>query len=214
MEKAVVIAEPARRGRPPRSPAAIEKERARILRAAEKLFARQGYEGVSMRNVAAAAGCSPAALYTLFPNKRALLATIAENAFDQLDQALARATRGTDNSIGKLKRLGVAYVEFWRANPDHFRTLFLIEDRVAPGEPYLVDTLESLPKMTARFRLAIEDAVREGALKGSAREMQELIFCALHGVASGIIAMPEAQWHKPDAMAERMMETVLRGFAS
>jgi AcrR family transcriptional regulator len=214
MEKAETIAEPARRGRPPRSPAAVEKERGRILRGAEKLFARQGYEGVSMRNVAAAAGCSPAALYTLFPNKRALLATIAEDAFGQLDQALVRATRGGGDSIGKLKRLGIAYVDFWRANPDHFRTLFLIEDRVAPGERYLVDTLESLPKMTARFLVVLEEAVRVRQLSGSPREMLELIFCALHGVASGIIGMPEAQWHKPDAMAERMMEIVLRGFAS
>jgi AcrR family transcriptional regulator len=191
----------------------MDKERARILRAAEKLFARQGYEGVSMRNVASAAGCSPAALYTLFPNKRALLATIAEDAFDQLDQALARATRDTSDPLDRLKRLGIAYVKFWRANPDHFRTLFLTEDRVAPGERYLVDTLESLPKMTARFLAALEDAVRATQLAGSPREMLELIFCALHGVASGIIAMPEAQWHEPDAMAERMMAAVLRGFS-
>jgi hypothetical protein len=68
--------------------------------------------------------------------------------------------------------------------------------------------------MTARFVSALEDAVRAKQLSGSPREMLELIFCALHGVASGIIGMPEANWHQLDHMAKRMMETVLRGFAT
>jgi|HubBroStandDraft_3_1064219.scaffolds.fasta_scaffold220059_2 AcrR family transcriptional regulator len=214
MERVEIDVAPARRGRPPRSAAALQKERARILHAAEKLFAKHCYEGVSMRNVAAAAGCSPAALYTLFPNKRAILGTIAEDAFAELDKALVRATRSEKEPVARLKKLGIGYVAFWRANPDHFRALFLFEDRVtAPGEGYFVDTLENLPRMVGQFVLALEEAVRAKQLAGNPNEMVELIFCALHGVASGIIAMPEYKWHDPDKMAERMMETVLRGFA-
>src|SRR5262249_44623413 len=82
------------RGRPPLSQKEVEEARSQILKAAEKLFAKSGYEGVSMRKVASAARCSPGALYTLFPNKRALLRAIAEVAFAALDRELARATRG------------------------------------------------------------------------------------------------------------------------
>jgi AcrR family transcriptional regulator len=166
-----------------------------------------------MRNVAGAARCSAASLYTLFPNKRALLRTIGEDAFDQLDRALKRATGREDDPIEKLKRLGVGYVKFWRANPDHFRALFLIEDRVVdPGERYFVDTSRSLARLVGQFMTACEEAIAAGQLSGSPREIVELIFCALHGVASGLIAMPEYRWHAPEKMAGTMMKTLLVGW--
>src|SRR3546814_17013098 len=84
---------PPRRGRPKRSPEAVSEDRRRILEAAQRLFAQGGYEGVSMRGVAKEAGCSPAALYTLFPHKRALLRNIWEEAFSALDDALEKAAR-------------------------------------------------------------------------------------------------------------------------
>jgi AcrR family transcriptional regulator len=203
-----------RRGRPPLSTSEIQQARARILGAAEKLFAESGYGGVSMRSVATAARCSPGALYTLFPNKRALLRAIGEVAFDAQDQYLARAARGAGDPIGRLKRLAVGYVNFWRRNPDHFRTLFLIEDRVVePGEQYFVDTSRSLARMVGRFVEATDTAVATGELAGSPRVMVELIFCALHGVASGLIAMPEYRWCEGDRMAGRMMDALLAGWS-
>lgn len=207
------IAKPVR-GRPPRSETAAAHARAKILAAADKLFAKGGYEGVSMRGIAKAAGCSLGAVYTLFPNKRAILRGIGDEAFDALDRALARATNATDAAIDRLNLLGVAYVKFWRARPDDFRTLFLIEDRVIdPGERYFVDTSKSLGRVVARFMAPAEEAITAGEINGEARAVVELIFCALHGVCSGIIAMPEYRWHVPDKMAGEMMEALLAGMA-
>ena len=70
-----------RRGRPPRSQEQITASRNVIIQAAKDLFAAHGYEGVSMRKIAAQADCLPATLYTLFPNKRQLLHYIWENIF-------------------------------------------------------------------------------------------------------------------------------------
>jgi hypothetical protein len=39
----------------------------------------------------------------------------------------------------------------------------------------------------------------------------ELIFCALHGVTAGVIGMPEYDWGLADALAGRMMDTLLAG---
>lgn len=62
-----------RRGRPPRSHQQADDTRQRVIAAARALFVQDGYDGVSMRKIAQLAGCSPAALYTLFPGKRQLL---------------------------------------------------------------------------------------------------------------------------------------------
>jgi AcrR family transcriptional regulator len=203
------------RGRPPRSIATADGERAAILAAAERLFAARGYEGVSMRRVAAEAGCSAPALYRLFPHKRALLRTIWEAALANLDASLERAAAGAPDPLARLRALGRAYVAFWVAHPDHFRAMFLIEDRVVdPGERYFADTSPNLARLVRLFGEAADEAVRAGALTGDAGQIVELIFCALHGVASGLVAMPEHDWGPPDALAGRMIDAVLAGVAA
>ncbi len=203
------------RGRPRRSPEAAAEDRARILDAAQMLFAKGGYEGVSMRAVAELAGCSPAALYTLFPNKRALLRNIWEEAFAALGDALEKSAKGRRDPIDRLKRLGRAFVRFWLDHPDHFRAIFLIEDRVTePGELYFVDSSQSIARLVLLFHSAAADAIAEGVLAGrDAQEVVQLIFCALHGVASALISIPEFGWTSPQQMAGRMTDALLAGLA-
>ena len=203
---------PAPRGRPPKTEAKAEIERARILKAAERLFSKHGYEGVSMRKVAKSAGCSAAALYNLFPHKRALLRNIWEGAFDLLDRRLALIEGRSPEPVARLKALGVGYVEFWVERPDHFRALFLIEDRVKePGERFFVETSESLPRLVARFELAAVAVIATRGIEKPAREFVELVFCALHGAASALVGMPEYAWPAPVTLAERMMDALLNG---
>ena len=61
---------PPRRGRPPKRTA--RDTRSLILDAALDLFARQGFAGTSVRQIAEAVGLSDAGLYAHFPSKRAI----------------------------------------------------------------------------------------------------------------------------------------------
>ncbi len=202
----------ARKGRPPRDAGAVEAQRAAILTAAERLFALRGYEGVSMRSVASEAGSSAAALYRLFPHKRALLRTIWEEALANLDASLEAAAAGEPDPARALRALGASYVAFWVANPDHFRAMFLIEDRVAdPGERYFAHTSPGLARLVRLFHAAAQAAADAGAMTTPPDRAVELIFCALHGVTAGLIGMPEHDWGPPMALAERMMDTLLAG---
>jgi AcrR family transcriptional regulator len=166
-----------------------------------------------MRNVAREAGSSPAALYRLFPHKRALLRTIWEDALAELDANLERAPGDGADPVERLRALGRAYVDFWLSHPDHFRAMFLIEDRVAdPGERYFAHTSPGLARLVGMFHQAAQAAVAAGRLAGDPQDIVELIFCALHGVAAGLIGMPEHAWS--DALAGKMMDTVLAGLAT
>jgi AcrR family transcriptional regulator len=60
----------------PRSERLRAARRARMLKAARKLFSRRGYEVTTMRDVAAAAGTSIGNLYFYFKDKEALLETL------------------------------------------------------------------------------------------------------------------------------------------
>ncbi len=80
---------------PPALPPAAGRER--ILEAALPLFVAAGFSGVSMREVATAAGMTPAALYYHFPDKEQLyLAVIAHLYNDRIPQVIAQMTASAD----------------------------------------------------------------------------------------------------------------------
>src|SRR3954451_22438066 len=73
--------------------------RERILAAARRLFAEQGYKGTSVGQIEAAAGLSPRSggLYKHFASKEALLRAVMEReaaAVDELDAQLAMLDLG------------------------------------------------------------------------------------------------------------------------
>ncbi|XRQ11451.1 TetR/AcrR family transcriptional regulator [Actinomadura welshii] len=65
-----------------------------ILRAAVAVMTEHGYHGTSVRDIAARAGISPAALYYHFDSKQEVLATIMERGIDALLRAGRAALAG------------------------------------------------------------------------------------------------------------------------
>ena len=68
------------RGRPPGPTPEFAEHRRRILDVATALFARNGYETTGMRELAAAVGMSPPAIYHYFESKEALMDALIEDS--------------------------------------------------------------------------------------------------------------------------------------
>lgn len=68
--------------------------RARILAEAERLFAERGFEGVSMRAIAEAAGITPGAIYRHFDGKTGLFFQVIGRAVDAVAAPTATAGIG------------------------------------------------------------------------------------------------------------------------
>ncbi len=71
-------------GRSPRSRAALERTRSAILDAAARAFARRGFAGITMDDLAKEAGYSTASLYNYFPNKDAVLNALVARSIEGL----------------------------------------------------------------------------------------------------------------------------------
>ena len=65
--------------------------RAELCKVATERFARFGYEGVTMRQLADALGCSPKTPYRYFKDKADILATVRAQAFEKFSDALEAA---------------------------------------------------------------------------------------------------------------------------
>ena len=74
---------PRRRGRPPGRTAEGEAARRRLYETAIALIGERGYEGATLRDVAARAGVSPALLYRYFPSKRSVVLALYDELSDR-----------------------------------------------------------------------------------------------------------------------------------
>src|SRR5258707_14602277 len=91
-----------------------------LLQAAIQLIAEVGPAGFTLREVARRAGVSHNAPYRHFPDREDLLAGGAAQGFRELNGAMLEAGRRQRNSVGRLKRPGLAYREFALRRPEHF----------------------------------------------------------------------------------------------
>jgi len=95
----------------------------KILRAAHKLFDREGADAVSMRRVAGAVGITPMAIYRHFPNREALLKRLSDDSFNTVAQEWeAHATQ--PDILKRLLALLEPYLDYALAHPHLFDHAF------------------------------------------------------------------------------------------
>ena len=93
-----------------------------ILKAAILLFSDQGYEGVSMRNIADAVNISAPALYNHFKDKQSLYVAAIADSFENKAELLLRALAERGKPIVRLEHFVTRLSEILHDDPD-FRRL-------------------------------------------------------------------------------------------
>lgn len=178
-----------------------------------------GPAAVSLREVTRAVGVSPNAAYRHFADREHLVRAVAGEA--QL--ALARAIQSrvaaapasmspAEAAIERLRRVGLAYIDFARAERGWFGLAFATQD---PQGGDGIVTLDD--EVVAPFRLLLEtlDAmVDAGALAPERRPFAEwACWSAVHGFADIAVHGP-VQWQPPeviDALAAAVVESAIVG---
>jgi len=101
-----------------------ERERMRckseILAAASALFARQGFEKTSMKQIADAADMSVGKLYSYFRGKEEVIRELLENSIRDLERRGDAACRLTDAPLEQLRCRLKAAVEHFKEHIDFF----------------------------------------------------------------------------------------------
>ena len=96
-----------------RVPRAVRK--AQLLELAEGLFARRGYDDVSMDELARAAGITKPVVYGIFGSKEGLFRACVDAVAERLARCVTEAAAGADGDIeAQLRAGGVAYFTFVR----------------------------------------------------------------------------------------------------
>src|SRR5258708_11222846 len=102
----------------------VEAFRARLVRAAEKLFAAHGVAGVTMRQIAQALGYSQTAAYRYFSSKDEILAAVRTAALDRFCNKLEAAFDPARAARTNLRKFGYAFLQFALQHPYSSPLLF------------------------------------------------------------------------------------------
>src|SRR2546428_1587123 len=103
-----------------------EETKKSILLSAGKLFAEQGFDGVTMREIAKEAGCSHTTIYIYFKDKEALLHHLSMPPLKQLKELMERILLQTDLSPeDRLKAVGRNFIRFCLVNRNMYTIFFM-----------------------------------------------------------------------------------------
>jgi AcrR family transcriptional regulator len=88
------------------------QRRSQLLEVAGRLFAEQGFHGLSMEQLADAAGVSKPVLYQHFPSKQRLYLALLHDAVAELEMRLRTALEGTTDNQARVHGAIAAYFDF------------------------------------------------------------------------------------------------------
>ncbi len=99
--------------------------RQEILAAAREVFAREGYESVSMRKIADKIEYSPTTIYLYFHDKREIIKELCDEMFALLSKKLDKVMQAVEDPVERLKAGLRVYIEFGLKHPDHYRVTLM-----------------------------------------------------------------------------------------
>lgn len=183
----------------------------KILDAARALLVADGVDGFSMRKLAAKIGYTATGIYHHFADKQDVLRALMDADFKAFRAGLGRIGR-VDDPVERIKKMGIAYVEFAADHPDHYRLLFMtpVADH-GDGEVVRGDPAEDA---YAFLREAVSEGMAAGRFRPEFRdadELSQIIWAGVHGLVSLHIAKGGDPWvpWKPLKPAFRRMSDAL-----
>lgn len=191
----------------------------KILDAARALFAKHGYEAVTLRKVAQAIDYTAAALYGHFRDKEHLIRTLCAADYAKLSGSLAQLASVAD-PLERIRLMGHGYVQFAREHPQHYRLMFMSPRCVEPDEEALKRKDDPHRDGYAFLRMSVQQAIDRRLLRPQYQDAELLtqtLWAGVHGVASLEITHSNDDWVAWRAIEQRtaaMIDGLLAGFAA
>lgn len=190
-----------------------EELKAKILNAAVRVLAEQGYDRLSMRKIASLIDYSPTTIYRFFRNKEDLLANLAMQVFMDLSAEVEKIqAAGHKDPLVLLKSLLSAYAAFCFNRPDMFR-LFNEIASFEMEEGIMVETLGTVRRPVYQsWREAIKRSVESGRLSEKDESRVFLyVWDSLHGFIEHRVKFPRLGRKPPEKDTEEFIELLFRG---
>jgi len=184
--------------------------RVKILDAARELFAKRGYEAVTMREIARRIEYSATALYGHFADKETLFQELCRRDFTEFAQSLLRQVGNATDPVEQLCQAGFMYLSFAEHYPEHYRLMFLAEHpEISPTEEERNDPAQNAYVF---LRALVATLIGSRALRPELDDVDlvaQTIWAAVHGAAALDLTVRQTEhWLDMKPRQERFRATI------
>ncbi|MGB3765150.1 MAG: TetR/AcrR family transcriptional regulator [Phormidesmis sp.] len=188
-----------------------QETQAKVLKAAQKLFARQGYGATTTKELAKAAGVAEGTLFRHFKNKKAILIEVATQGWTEIltDLLTELSEMASYKAIAQVMRKRMLHL---RTNSDMLRVCFM----EAQFHPELRDRIQTevIEKMTDVAEAFFQTAMEKGEYRPMNPRIVARIFLGMFTVAgfsqSTLTNDPQSHLELKE-MAETLADIFLNG---
>ena len=194
-----------------------EETRTRILDAARDMFAQDGVEAVTMREIAKRIEYTPTAIYHHFRDTQALIEELCLIDFRGLAQAFQKIGR-IEDPTERLRRIGLAYIDYGLAHPSHYRFMFMTPKPLLPASSFGVS--DGAPESHAYgvLRATVAEGIAQGRFRpefNDPEELAQILWSGVHGIVSLQIVKggkgDHIDWRDPRETGRAMLDVLMRG---
>lgn len=182
-----------------RAPQTEVETRTRILQAAQRLFARRGFDGTTTRDLASAAGVAEGTLFRHFENKKAILVAVATQGWIEIltDLLTELSEMGSYKAIAQVMRKRMLNLH---QNADMLRVCFM----EAQFHPDLSQQIQSdvIVKMTDVAEAFFQTAMDKGIYRKTNPRIVAQVFLGMFTVAGFSRDTVMAEGSSPQEMQE------------
>ncbi|AFZ55752.1 TetR/AcrR family transcriptional regulator [Anabaena cylindrica FACHB-243] len=192
-------------------PPSEAQTRTRILQAAQKLFAAQGFDGTTTRDLAQAAGVAEGTLFRHFSNKKAILVEVATSGWVEIltDLLTELSEMGSYKAVAQVMRRRMWNMQ---KNVEMMRVCFM-EVQFHPDLRDRIQT-EVIDKMTDVAEAFFQTAMDKGIYRQTDAKLVAKVFLGMFAVAGfsdHTLLEPNASPQEMQKMAEGLADIFLNG---
>jgi TetR/AcrR family fatty acid metabolism transcriptional regulator len=179
---------------------AADKRRV-LLDAAVRVFARGGYHGSRVGDIASEAGVAHGLLYHYFASKEEVLETVFRENFGELLERFRAVEESDEPAPEKLEGIAKILLRTWRNDPD----LVTVMVREVARSPQLQSQVDEVREAFAILQRVIEQGQAEGAFRRDldARLASWIVYGGLEEVLTGWVLGQLPDGEEEVARAER-----------
>jgi TetR/AcrR family transcriptional regulator, cholesterol catabolism regulator len=172
-----------------------------ILLHAAQIFAEQGFEGASIRDISRATGVSLSGLYYYFESKQKLLYLLQKSAFSNILERLEQRLAELHDPESRLHALVQNHIEYFLSHPNEMKVLSHEEEALDP--PYREEIAGIKKRYYALAREIFDEVAGHGLAEGLKPRVAVL---SLFGMMNWVY-----KWHNPktDPNAEELTHEIV-----
>ncbi len=189
-----------------------EMLRQEILGAARELFAKEGYDHVSMRKIAEKIDYSPTTIYLHFKDKTELLRCICDETFANLLQIMRSLKQDCHDPVICLRKGLRAYIDFGLSHPNHYKVAFIVHPGYL-GDPDHYNRASSTGRQAFEALLSeVVECIEQGRFrKMDPHIVTQGLWAGIHGITSLLIVHRDYPWVDRNELIDHVIDTMITG---